>query len=82
MTLDVAAVRAASRLDQTDRSLTDRLIFWRQPDAPGVALDARRESQRLRENSALGRDATEGETPIIQRSRSSNPLTAILESIF
>ena len=70
------------RLDQTDRSLTDRLIFWRQPDPPGVALDARRESQRLRENSALGRDATEGETPIIQRTRSSNPLTALLESIF
>jgi Protein of unknown function (DUF3035) len=70
------------RLDQPDRSLTDRLIFWRQPDAPGVALDARRESQRLRENSALGRDATEGETPIIQRSRSTNPITAILESIF
>ena len=70
------------RLDQPDRGLTDRLIFWRQPDAPGVALDARRESQRLRENSALGRDPTEGETPIIQRSRSSNPLTAILESIF
>ena len=70
------------RLDQPDRGLADRLIFWQQPEQPGVALDARRESQRLRENAALGRDATEGETPIIQRSRSSNPLTRLLESIF
>ncbi len=70
------------RLDQPDRTLADRLIFWQQPGQPGVALDARRESQRLRENAALGRDATEGETPVIQRSRSSNPLTRLLESIF
>jgi DUF3035 family protein len=70
------------RLDQPDRGLVDRLIFWEQPEQPGVALDARRESQRLRENSALGRDATEGETPIIQRSRSSHPVTRLLESIF
>jgi Protein of unknown function (DUF3035) len=70
------------RLDQPDRGLADRLIFWQQPERPGVALDARRESQRLRENAALGREATEGETPVIQRSRSSNPLTRLLESIF
>jgi Protein of unknown function (DUF3035) len=70
------------RLDQTDRGLADRLIFWQAPEQPGVALDARRESQRLRENAALGREATEGETPVIQRSRSANPLTRLLESIF
>ena len=70
------------RLDQPDRGLADRLIFWDRPDPPGVALDARRESQRLRENAALGRDPTEGETPVIQRSRSGNPLTRLLESIF
>ncbi len=70
------------RLDQPDRGLADRLIFWQQPENPGVALDARRESQRLRENAALGREATDGETPVIQRSRSSNPLTRLLESIF
>jgi hypothetical protein len=70
------------RLDQANRGLADRLIFWQPPEQPGVALDARRESQRLRENSALGREATEGETPIIQRSRSSNPVTRLLESIF
>jgi hypothetical protein len=70
------------RLDQPERSLTDRLMFWRGTDQPGTPLDARRESQRLRENAALGRDVTEGETPVIQRSRSSNPLTNLLESVF
>src|SRR4051812_32812671 len=51
------------KLDQPDRGLVDRLMFWRTPEQPGTPLDARRESQRLRENSALGRDVTEGETP-------------------
>ncbi|WP_431271996.1 DUF3035 domain-containing protein [Dankookia sp. P2] len=70
------------KLDSPDRSLVDRLIFWKEPEKPGIALDSRRESQRLRENAALGRDATEGETPIIQRSQSGNPVTRFFESIF
>lgn len=70
------------RLDQPNRGLTDRLIFWRAPEPPGVPVDPRREAQRLRENSALGRDATDGETPVIQRTRSSNPLTNLWESLF
>ena len=70
------------KLDSPDRSLVDRLIFWKEPEKPGIALDSRRESQRLRENAALGREATEGETPIIQRSQSGNPVTRLFESIF
>jgi Protein of unknown function (DUF3035) len=70
------------KLDSPDRSLVDRLIFWKEPEKPGIALDSRRESQRLRENAALGREATEGETPIIQRSQSGNPVTRFFESIF
>jgi hypothetical protein len=70
------------RLDQPQRTLVDRLMFWRGPEPAGTALDPRRESQRLRENAALGRDVTDGETPVIQRTRSSNPVTALFESIF
>ena len=70
------------KLDQPDRGLVDRLIFWKEPEKPGIALDSRRESQRLRENAALGREATEGETPIIQRTQSGNPVTRFFESIF
>jgi hypothetical protein len=70
------------KLERTDRGLVDRLMFWRDPDPPGVAVDARAESQRLRENAALGREATEGETPIVQPQRSSNPVVRLFESIF
>jgi hypothetical protein len=70
------------KLDQPDRGLVDRLIFWKEPEKPGIALDSKRESQRLRENAALGREATEGETPIIQRTQSGNPVTRFFESIF
>ncbi len=65
------------RLEQPDRSLTDRLMFWRDPPPPGVVVDPQRESQRLRENAALGRDAEQGETAIIQRRRQ-----GLFESIF
>ena len=70
------------RLDRPESSFVDSLMFWRSPDQPGVPVDPRRESQRLRENAALGRDTGEGETPIIQPARSSNPVTRVLESIF
>jgi len=49
------------------RSFADRLMFWRTPPAPGVVVDPQRESQRLRENAALGQSVDQGETPIIQR---------------
>jgi hypothetical protein len=56
----------SSRLDRPDQSVVDRLMFWRDPPPPGIAVDPQRESQRLRENAALGRESTEGETPIVQ----------------
>lgn len=72
----------ASRLDRPDRGLVDRLMFWRGPDAAGTPLDARREAQRLRENAALGRPPTEGETPVIQRTGNPNPFLRVFEGIF
>ncbi len=53
-------------LAASDRSLTDRLLFWRQPPPPGVVVDPAKEAQRLRENAALGRSDEQGNTPIIQ----------------
>ena len=70
------------KLDTADRGLADKLIFWKTPEQPGITLDSKREAQRLRENSALGREATEGETPIVQRTQSSNPVKRLFESIF
>ncbi|MBR0674291.1 DUF3035 domain-containing protein [Neoroseomonas soli] len=57
------------RLDQPNRTLTDRLIFWREPPPPGTAVDSAREAQRLRENAALGRPEDAGETPVEQPRR-------------
>jgi hypothetical protein len=72
----------SQRLDRPNSSFVDNLMFWRASDQPGVPVDPRRESQRLRENAALGRDTGEGETPIIQPARSANPVVRVLESIF
>ena len=48
-----------------DRSLTDRLMFWKKSDRATV-VDASKEAQRLRENAALGQSPLIGDTPIIQ----------------
>ena len=65
-------VEQESALERPSRSLVDRLMFWRAPSQPaGLAVDPQRESQRLRENAALGQNPTEGDSRIIQpRSRS------------
>ena len=67
-----AKVEQESALERPSRSLVDRLMFWRQPSQPaGLAVDPARESQRLRENAALGQNVTEGDSKIIQpKSRS------------
>jgi hypothetical protein len=60
--------RESAQLAEADRSFVDRLIFWQQRDpAQGEALDAQRESQRLREASATGRSAADGAVPTIRR---------------
>jgi len=52
--------------DHPAYSLTDRLMFWKSNPPPGTVLDPVKESERLRENAALGQSPTAGDTPIIQ----------------
>lgn len=47
----------------------DKVLFWREKPESGVVVDATKESQRLRENSALGKPVDAGETPTIERKR-------------
>jgi hypothetical protein len=54
---------------QQDRSFIDSVLFWRKPEPAGNVIDPQKESQRLRENAALGKAPTEGETPVIQRKK-------------
>jgi hypothetical protein len=55
------------QLVDADRSLVDRLVFWREATPAGSAVDAGREAQRIRDNVATGRPVTAGDTPVIQR---------------
>ncbi len=70
-------VDADAQLDQPGRSFADRLMFWKAAPPAGTAVDPARESQRLRQNAALGQAPDSGDTPIIQRRRQ-----GLLDSIF
>jgi hypothetical protein len=59
--------RETSKLVAADNTFINRLMFWRPKEEPGVVVDADKEAKRLRENAALGRAATTGETPTISR---------------
>jgi hypothetical protein len=69
--------REARAVADADRSFTDKLIFWREPEPAGTVIDAEREQQRLRENQALGRPANSGDTPIVRRRQ-----RGLLEGLF
>ncbi|MDA8252189.1 MAG: DUF3035 domain-containing protein [Rhodospirillales bacterium] len=58
-------VDAEAAKEASDRSLTDRLMFWRTKPPPGVVVDPQKEAQRLRENAALGKSPETGNTPVI-----------------
>ncbi|MBY0432398.1 MAG: DUF3035 domain-containing protein, partial [Rhodospirillales bacterium] len=66
-----------TQLARADRGLTDKLVFWREPEPYGEVVDPSKETQRLRSNQALGKTITEGDTPIIKRRKK-----ALLEGIF
>jgi Protein of unknown function (DUF3035) len=70
-------VDAETQLDRPGQSFTDHLMFWKDVPPVGTPIDATRESQRLRQNAALGQSPESGETPIIQR-----PKPGWLDSIF
>ena len=50
-----------------DQGFVDKLLYWRKSDSQPVQVDAAKESQRLRQNSALGQGPDAGSTPIIQQ---------------
>ena len=55
----------------------EALVFWRDKEIPGRVVDATAEAKRLRENAALGKAVTAGETPTIERKRK-----GLLEGLF
>lgn len=59
-----------ARLANDNDSFVDKVLYWRKPDTQHVQIDAQKESQRLRENAALGEAPDVGQTPIIQQKKS------------
>lgn len=59
--------RESSKLAEADNTFVNKLMFWRGKEEPGVIVDADKEAKRIRENTALGRAPTTGETPTISR---------------
>ena len=70
-------VDAEAAKEASDTSLTDRLMFWRKKPPPGVVVDPQKESQRLRDDAALGKSPETGDTPTI----SSKPKT-LFDTLF
>jgi hypothetical protein len=58
-----------ARTDASNDGFIDKLLYWRKPDTHGAEVDATKESQRLRQNAALGESPSVGETPIIQQKK-------------
>ena len=69
--------RETDRVNEESDEFVNALIFWRGPRQPGVLVDAEAEARRIRENAALGKSITSGETPIIERKRDT-----LFESLF
>ncbi len=69
--------RETTILAEEDKTFTEQLMFWGTRTEYGTVVDPAREAKRIQENQALGRDVTEGGTPVIERRRK-----AILEGIF
>jgi|SRR5271166_2661911 len=66
-----AQVNAETDLDAPKQTFIDKLKFWQSPPLPGTVVDAAAESQRLRQNAALGQSPETGDTPIVQPKRKS-----------
>jgi hypothetical protein len=64
-----ASVDRDANQDNADSSFIDKVLYWRKPNTQHVQVDAQKESQRLRENAALGEPPDAGDTPIIQQKK-------------
>jgi len=69
--------RETDKLEQSERNFVNSLVFWQEPRDTSSVVDADKEARRLRENAALGKGLTEGETPTIKRKE-----RGLLEGLF
>ena len=69
--------RESSALADADKSVFDKVVFWRDPPTPGTVVDAGKEARRLREATALGDAPNKGKVPVIERRQ-----RGLLEGLF
>ncbi len=65
-------------ISEENKSFVEGLLFWKKNEEPARVLDPKAERRRLQENAALGKPATAGLTPEIERKKSKS----LLDSIF
>ena len=68
-----ADVDSIANEDADHRSIAERLEFWKTKPTPGVVVDAPLESQRIRQDAALGRSPVEGVTPLVAAKNGPQP---------
>lgn len=61
--------RETSILAIESTTFTDKLLFWRDKEPFGTAVDPAKEAKRLQEAKALGQPLNEGNVPIISRKK-------------
>lgn len=69
--------RETSALASESVTFTDKLIFWRDPEAFGTQVDPNKERRRILEKQAVGDPLNKGEVPTI-----SQKPKAIFEGVF
>ncbi len=71
--------RETSLITKDNKGVTERILFFGAAGSSASAIDPVKESRRIRENPALGRPITAGETPTIERKKKKKTL---LEGLF
>lgn len=69
--------RETSALAAESITFTDKLVFWRDPEAFGTKVDPSKERRRILEKQALGEPLNKGEVPTISAKQK-----AIFEGVF
>jgi len=70
--------RETSILAEEEKTIADRILFWRDDVAASTNLvNPTEEQRRIRENQALGKPVNEGDVPVIEQRKK-----AIFEGIF
>jgi Protein of unknown function (DUF3035) len=64
-----AKVDQEANQSKEDVGFINNLLSWHKPPMQNVQVDPQKESQRLKENSALGAGPDVGDTPIIQQKK-------------